>query len=317
MGLGISLVTTMKYPGPNLTDFMQFVHTANPTYERRVRSSLHNLVKILNDAMGNPNQVCNAIAALPADKVNKYIDALYYLLATYPGLPADACTHLHLGPLGKTNAVKYRRTPVPGNFNPVGQQNLRVFVKPQSKSLNRTVEQFILEHSANTSVILIHLSEADVAGMDTTFNNRSTLTHICSVLRVARLMNCPICALTMKANAVCLPMQKEFDNFSNSVTVREPNSHVGSIHARFRNFARNRRNMVVMGFDACICVFANVFGANERMAPRYQDDQPPYRPPLVSLANIIMSRATLATGRDIAVQTPSYGQEEYGPLFNT
>ncbi len=295
----------------NINNFMRVVRAANPTFERWVKSSLRPLIDVLNNPAGTPNQVCQAIAALQVVKVNRYIDALYYLLATYPGLPAHAATNLHLGPLLKTEAVRYQRTAMPGNFNPAGQQAGRVFVQPNPTTLGLTLEQYILANHANTGLLLIHLSDKE-PGMERLFNGRSNLTHMASVLRVAVLKRCQVCVLTMDNKSdVCPVLRAEFSQAINPVRVYEPNKHMGSVHQAFRAFAAAHTNVVVMGFDAGICVFANVFGANETMPDGS------FRPALASLTNVVMSRAGLVSNGEVtSTASPTMGAE-YGPLFNT
>lgn len=131
---------------------MNMVRAANPAFERHVRSSLHPLIAILSSPTGTAAQVNAALGTLPVDKVNRYVTALYYLLATYPGLPANAPNQLHLGALGCANAARYPQTVMPGTFNPVGAPGARVFVTPASASLGINLEQFILLNHATTSV---------------------------------------------------------------------------------------------------------------------------------------------------------------------
>ncbi len=295
----------------HLNNFLRSVRAANPTFEKHKTSSLRPLINILNSPTGTANQVLNAVAALPTAKTARYLDALYYLLANYPGLPLNAASRLNMPALAKTNTARYTQTQMPNNFNPQGPQNGRVFVTPQSQFINCTVEQFILNNATTTGILLIHLSSWQ-NGMDTTFNGRSVVQHITSVLRVGRLKGCPVCVLTMEADSdVCAEMRAEFNQFPAVTRVYEPNHHMGSSHQHFRDFVTARQNLVVMGFDACVCVFANVFGANEKMPDNS------YRPPLATLANVVMSRATLVTTGTVNSQSATMGAAEYGPLFNT
>lgn len=295
-----------------LQNFMNMVRAANPTFERRTQSSLHPLITILASPTGTALQVSAAIGALPIAKVNRYLNALYYLLATYPGLPANAPNQLHLGALGCTNAAQYPQTAMPGNFNPVGLPGGRVFVTPASASLGLTLEQFILLNHATTSVLLIHLS-SEQPGMEFTFNSRTTIQHINSVLQVARLKNCPLGVLTMEAGSdVCASMRAQFNLFPVRTRVYEPVHHTGLHLPAYTNFATARANLVVMGFDAGVCVFANVFGSSQTMGPGLG-----YCPPLATMANVVMSRAALVSNGTINSNTATFGQAEYGPLFNT
>jgi hypothetical protein len=295
-----------------VANFMIQVRSANLNYERFTRSSLRPLLAVLNNVNGTAQQVCQAIAALPADKTLRYLDPLYYLLSNYPGLPANAATNLNLAPLSKTEAHYYSQVPMPGNFNPAGPQAGRVFATTQNiLPLGLTLEQYIIENHALVGVLLIHLSDV-VVGMELMFNGRSTLTHIKSVIRVARLMGCPLCCLTMKATAdVCAPLAPEYNQVGGRVRVLEPRTHTSN-DVNFTTFVAAQQNLVVMGFDADVCVFANVFGSNE------PNPGPAFRPPLLTQTNIVMSRAALVSNRNISsIASPSMGANEYGPLFNT
>lgn len=296
----------------NIHVFMAMVQVANPSYERWVRSSLRPLIAVLNSNTGTAVQVCNAVAALPADKIARYLDPLYFLLADYPGMPATAGNNLNLGTLGRTEAHHYARAVMPANFNPVGPQAGRVFaISPAILGLNQTIEQYILANHATVSVLLIHLSGV-VDGMQRVYNGRTTLAHIISVLRVARLKGCPVCALTMNAaHDVYAPMATEYNQFAMRTRIYEPLHHTSS-HVNFTNFLGARANVVVMGFDGAICVPANLFGTDQR------DANGQYIQPIITRANVVLARAQLVINDNLSsVASPSMGANEYGPLFNT
>lgn len=297
----------------NVHAFMAMVRAANPTYERWVRSSLRPLIAVLNANNGTAQQVCTAIAALPADKIARYLDPLYALLADYPGMPANAGAHLALGALNQTEAHLYSQVPLPGNFNPgAALQANRVFaVSNNIIPCGQTVEQYILANANAVSVLLIHLSDRQ-PGMERLFNGRDTLTHIVSVLRVARLRGCPVCALTMSnLRDVCNEMAQQYNLFANSTRIYEPAHHTSS-HADFINFVTARPNLVVMGFDGAICVPANIFGTNQN------DAHGQLVRPLLTRANIVLSRATIVSNDNLSIiASSSMGQAEYGPLFST
>ena len=73
----------------------------------------------------------------------------------------------------------------------------------------------------------------------------------------------------------------------------------------YRTFAAAHNNVVVMGFDANICVNANLFGSRETMPDGS------FIPPLTSMTNVVTSRAVLATTGAIY---PFHNQGEYGVL---
>lgn len=293
-----------------LQNFLGRVHAANPRFERIKSSSLRPLINILSNPTGNANQVENALPGIPALKTARYLDALYYLLATYPGLSANAASRLNMPPLLQTNAARYIQTPLPNGFNPQGQQNARVYVTPPSQFENCTVEQFVLANAANTRILLIHLSDW-LEEMEMRFNGRTVIQHIKSVLYIARLKNCPLSVLTKSPTTdVCPALLAEYNRFGNVERVYE-RRNMGTGNQNLCDFASGCTNLVVMGFDATVCVFANVFGGNELMPDNS------FMPPLSTLTNIVMSRATLVTRGIITVGSATRGQAEYGPLYHT
>ncbi len=297
-----------------INPFMGLVRTANPTFERVKRSSLRPLIDILNSPAGNAAAVRPLITALPVDKTNQYLEALYYLFATYPGLAAHAAD-LHLAQDDTTEAVRYPLTAVPGNFRPADQHaRNQIFVTPVSARTGLTLEQYILINGATTSVELIHLSSHQPP-MDQVFAGKSCVNHIKSVLQVANWMGCPVCCLTMEAGSNVTPELRVVYNGSNSTRALVQDGHMGTIDAGLRNFVTQRANLVVMGFDGSVCVFANVFGGNEYMAPLTPIFTPPFRPPLASLANVVMSRAGIVSNGPLySPASSTFGNAEYGFL---
>jgi hypothetical protein len=293
------------------TEFMALVRKANPTYERILKSSLRPLIAVLDKSSGTAQAVKSEINKLPAAKVTRYLDPLYFLLASYPNMPSDAGSSLSLGSLGATNAALYKKTVRPGNFKPDGPQAQRVYTVPGSASSGLTTEQFILANHATTAVLMIHVSGVQ-GPMHDVYNGRSVLKHMESVLRVARARGCPCGVLTMESNSdVCVPLRPEWGKIPNSVRIYEPDGHVGTNHQSMRTFAASKTNLVVMGFDAGVCVFANVFGSDEKLKGGG------FKPELITMANVVMSRATLVSSSKVWSMSASLGQAEFGPIFNT
>ncbi len=113
---------------------------------------------------------------------------------------------------------------------------------------------------------------------------------------------------------VCGQLQTEVNLFPGNLTtsVNETgNAHMGNRHQAFRDFVNNNGTMIVMGFDANVCVRANLFGAEE-----YYDDNIGNAhktvPPIVSMADVVTSRAMLVSATPIA---PIQHQGEYGALL--
>ncbi|MCP4109522.1 MAG: hypothetical protein GY749_29035 [Desulfobacteraceae bacterium] len=155
--------------------------------------------------------------------------------------------------------------------------------------------------------MLIHLSGFDDESMTQVYKGRRVVDHINSVLRIGRLCGCDLLCLYMKSNPVC----NELRDSANAFEARKTDlfihpKHMGGCSFVYRNFANTHNNVVVMGFDANICVNANLFGCPEKMP----DES--FVPPLTSMTNAVTSRAVLVTR---GVIYPFGHQGEYGVLI--
>jgi hypothetical protein len=285
----------------NLQEFLTRVRIANRAF-RRSTSSLRNLISILESATGTAGQVQAALAQLPTQKANQYKDALYYLQRTYPALAPNS---LHLGALGKTAAARFARTALPVPYNPAAPVMDRVV--PNSIFLNQNVEQFLLTAPVNTGVLLIHLSTF-IGNMNDTFNNWKVVDHMNSALRVAWERNLHLCVLHQNNPPVCSQLIAEVNSFANSYLAHVHPHHMGGHDANFITWAQNHDPIVVMGFDACVCVRANLFGSPEVLAAGG------FVAPLITYADVVTSRAVLVTNGAI---NPVNHRGEWGVLYNT
>ncbi|HEV2418752.1 MAG TPA: hypothetical protein VGX94_13200 [Terriglobia bacterium] len=286
-----------------LQKFMDLVRAANPTFEKRIKSSLRPLINILNDATGNAQKVRTALMAISSVKANKYKKALNYLLRTYPDL-AQYAASVNFSPLDKLNAAEFTRVDLPGDFDPGPPKFDRIVTK--SKFLGMTVEQFLLAN-ADAGVILIHLSGHD-KGMDLIFGGETCLNHIKSVLHVARKMGRDVCCLYMEEPPVLPALEEELGGIKNKVMVLEKRQHMGVRQKAFLEFAQKHDHVVVMGFDATICVEANLFGAPDKM------DDGSLAPPLITITNVVTSRPVLVCTGTIF---PKKDKGQWGCLYNT
>ena len=286
-----------------IVNFMALVNGVNDHFERVKTSSLRPLIDILNDINGNAGQVDQALAAVPVAKTQKYAAALYYLVGNYPGVNPN---QLNLGPLGKTDAARFTQTPVPANYDPTPPAGHRVVA--QSAFLNQTVEQFLIANQG-TGIILIHVSNL-VPEMQDVFNNLRVVDHMNSVLQVGLDNGADLCVLHQVNPPVCAELQVAANGYAGArrTDCHVHPQHMGSRNPNFAAFATTHANLVVMGFDAAVCVRANMFGAQEALPAGG------WVPPLISQANLISSRAVLATGGTIG---PFHHQGEFGVLFNT
>ncbi|MGO9271789.1 MAG: hypothetical protein ACLQOO_16255 [Terriglobia bacterium] len=268
----------------NTQGFIQRAKDANPSFERFKKSSLRPLIDVLKDTNGSLQRVRTALAALPPAKANEYKDAIYYLLGDYSGLWPFPRS-VNFGPLDKLNAAEFSRTDLPQGYDPSRPQYDRI-VAP-SRFLNLTVEQYLISNPG-TGVILIHLSKHD-AGMDMVFNGEKCIDHIKSVLRVANDNKRDLCILYMEEPPVLSALQAEVAASVNKVHVLVKQQHMGGRHPWFLGFAQRHNHVVVMGFDATVCVEANLFGTAETM------DDGSFVPPLTTISNVVTSRAVLVT----------------------
>lgn len=282
--------------------FMAFVKGVNPRFEKVKTSSLRPLINILNSDNGTAGQVGQALSALPGAKATKYRKVLYYLLASYPGLDAYA-QNITFANLGKLNAAEFSKTLLPDGYDPQLPKLDRIV--PPSRSLNRTVEQYLFSNP-KAGIILIHMSDHD-PGMDQVFEGEKCLDHIRSVLQVAKLMRCELCTLYMKDDLPVLPaLASEYAELKSKCTVTEvleKNKHMGTTTQTFLQFAQNHKELVVIGFDGVICVPANMFGAAEKTSSGS------WAPPLTTLSTIVTSRAIIVSAGQIytTYPKPSWG----------
>lgn len=311
-------------PKVTMDEFMRRLRAVNPTLDRGLsasvfgKSSLQALVALLQKPECTPLLIYRAIAALESASATKYRDGLSYLLTSFPGLNATGIQLDDLrSPLTpQTQAALYSRTANPGDFNPDNRQGKGVFVKPPSAFMGMSIVDHLLAHPDNAGLLLIHLGHADSSGLDEQFSGRTSLAHMTSVLRVARMMGCPVTVLSMAKGGeehLCPVLLREFNLVpaSRRLVIHEPAFHTGTNQPAMVTFLQSRPRIVVMGFDATICVFANVFGSQEAMSAA----DARFRPPLINFADIIMSRATLACSGPLSAKTQSFGKNEYGPLY--
>ena len=109
-----------------------------------------------------------------------------------------------------------------------------------------------------------------------------------------------------RANPVCAELQATANAFEGRKRdLHITPEHMSGCSAIYRNFAANHDHVVVMGFDADVCVNANLFGAPEEMPDGS------FVPPLTSMTHVVTSRALLAMQGQIF---PFDNRGEYGVL---
>lgn len=291
----------------NLDEFMKRVKWSNDHFEKYKNSSLHDLIEVLKSDDGNADKVKTELGKIPKEKTLKYKDALYYLLSNYGGVtPADVTW----SDLNETNAAKFPKTELPEDYDPKSIDKTKKIVKgvPPTAFLDQTCETFLLSSNENNGVIVIHLGGFH-SPMNTEYNGYKVVDHINSVLRVAKETNTDLCVLHMhRDKPVCDELSEAYKAFDVPTAVFRGEGHMGSVNETFRDFSTSHDNCVVMGFDGTICVHANIFGA-----PEYLPSEEP-APPLLTLTNVITSRAVLVTSGKLY---PKNWQKEYGVLEGT
>ena len=297
---------------PQTATFLQLVRAANPTYSRVKTSSLAPLVAILNSATGTANQVIQAINQIKAaadpvyvNKANKYKVALNFLQRTYP-IPQGQWVRLGAQ---RSRAARFTQTPMPNPFNAFGPGMYNAVQRLPSPSAwegaAQSVEDFVYTAAGPVGAVIIHM-DAHQPPMDTLIDGMKVIDHIKSVLVAIRHRAGGACALHIGATVPVLPaIQAEFAACAaNNVVVNEPGArHMGGLYAAFNNFVTAYATVVVMGFDADVCVRANLFGTTEYAAnPQVGDSS---LTPITGQADVITSRAVLVTPGTIG--TPEYG----------
>jgi len=86
---------------------------------------------------------------------------------------------------------------MPADYNPHNNQGKEIVAgTPPSSFLDQTCESFLISSNENNGVILIHIGHFQ-SPMDNAYNGKKVSDHINSVLRIAKAINTPVCALHM------------------------------------------------------------------------------------------------------------------------
>ncbi|WP_293935612.1 hypothetical protein [Iodobacter sp.] len=285
----------------HVVTFMQFVRAVNTSYSRFRTSSLAPLVAVLNDPAGTTLQVVAEIVrirglpdAVYVNKANKYKKALHYLQRMYP-VPRAQWVPLYAQ---RARAVRYTQAAMPVAFNPLGpgmyNQTHRIHPVCQWEGAPNplSVEDFIYTTAGAVGVVMIHLTGTP-NGIYERVDGMRVVDHMKSVLTAIEYRNGGVCALNIGAAPLCPDLQAEFNLCANMLVIELGARHMGGVHAAFNTFVTGFATIVVMGFDADICVRANLFGTAEHVAGSAVGASSVA--PLTTQADVITSRAMLVT----------------------
>jgi hypothetical protein len=153
-------------------------------------------------------------------------------------------------------------------------------------------------------------------GFDTVLEGARVIDHVVSVLTVARELNCPIAVLTQGGAPLEQRLEAAITGYGHRSDILVTPGHMGAKNPAYGQFAAACDSVLVMGFDANVCVFANIFGSMEFHplplgAP--QGTIPPVIEPLITMCDVVTSRAVVVTSNPAI--SPANHKGEYGPLF--
>lgn len=270
-------------------------------------------------------EVREAIAALGRtrdsahiSKLRKYRKAIAFLENTFPIPPG-----LRQAPIGVgVEAIRYVRNPTrPTATFTNGHLNYGSLQLTQSAAkvgLDMTVPEYLEANPANTRLVVIHFGSPQ-GDMNRRWDGATALDHMNAVLNAAAENNVRVCILRdphtgvrgqnvpTPVNAVCAGLQNAVGAIpATNVWVADG----GNFHSAFHDPAYQAwvsapavTAVVVMGFDADICVRGNVFGIAERAANAVP---PSVVPALINFVDVVTSRPLLSGGHAGTIQNMNY-----------
>lgn len=334
-----------RYPAANFTRFMNLARAADPNLDaalnrmRPRRSTLKPLVDLLNEDTCSRMKVRKALLGLAdksggtyVTKANKYKEAIYYLERTYPGL--EPGFRISVKPR-QSEAARFVQTAT----QPQGQTEWKSWVNPDTmqamwspyctnftapapsnaERLGMTVEDYLMQNPQTAVILLIHMQNPQ--------NDRTILWdgwsaehHMGMVLDVAQKLLIPLCVLKfpgMIGDPDVYPALAGIVNqFPNVVRVSQ-RAHSCVLDQNFTNLLQGGRNtVVVMGFEADICVKANVFGSQQVSEVAVPQGGGPAPAPLPTLVPALVNEANVVTSRPMLLNGGGgpIGAGWWGPL---
>jgi hypothetical protein len=312
-----------QYPDYSYTEFVALAQGRGSGLGKK--GHLDGTLKALGALLSRDSTVIEVVAAIAAlgripdnahiSKLWKYRKAIAFLENTFPIPPARRQAPVGAGVEAiryVQNATRPTATFTNGNLN---YGSLQLTKSTAQIGLDMTVTEYIEANAANTRLVLIHLGGPQ-ADMSCSWDGATALDHMNAVLNAAAKNNMHVCVLRdphkgvrgqnvpTPANAVCAGLQNSVGGI--------PGTHIwvadgGDLHSAFHDPAYQAwvstpavNAVIVMGFDADVCVRGNVFGIAELAANAVT---PSLVPALLNFTDVVTSRPLLSGGDKAAIQT--------------
>lgn len=298
----------------HLDQFTTWVRRCNPGFTKS-RSSLKKLFAELESDDFKPFLANKHIRELSQPKTERYLDALHYLLHRVPEIPYSA---LNLGGQPKARAARFPQAALPHGFgNPVAPKDLYRPRTPVTGApgtlMTVSLNEYLLRTGDDLGIVLIHLG-TEVEEMKLEVEGKTAAEHVSHALNIAAIRGHPARSLLLKPSepAVCALLKPAWDRLTDKARIVREHGHMGTKMQAFTDFVTAHGVCVVMGYDATICVHANLFGAAEYSG----DTDSGFRPltPITALADVVTARTVLMVRGTLH---PKTGGNEYGPLTGT
>lgn len=322
-----------KYPSDNYKEFVAITQECGSGLGTRWHSD--GALKALGELLRKDSRIDDIVRAITAlsrvrdnaqtNKLRKYRKAIAYLERTFPIPRAQRKAPIE----GRsTEAIRYVMSatlPTATPNTPINNSGAFMTKSAAQIGLNMTVPEYMAAHADNVRVLLIHLGTPKEY-MSIEFDGVSSLEHMNAVLRTAseyRIHVCVLCDPHERGMGVGTPTAGDAvcDGLRHAVGAI-PETHIrvadaGSNHSAFHDPAHRDwvtapgvNSIVVMGYQADVCVRGNVFGISETL----QGSQPPRLvPALINVKDVITAKPLLwADGGSIGAFV-QWGMHMCGP----
>lgn len=301
-----------KYPKIHYDKFVQLANEQGSGLEKgwHQDGALKSLGALLRKD-SSQDDIVSAIKALAdvkdnthTNKQRKYRKAIRHLEDTFP-IPQDKRVWRGM------EAVKYLREPTRPSVifkdNNIDYSSLKL-IKTTLQRIGVSVEDYMEDNSNTTRMLLIHLGQPQ-EDMNHKWDGATALQHMNSVISKAAQKGVPICILRdphsgvrgqnvpKPVDAVCDGLRHAIGQVpGNNVWVADGGGQHSAFHdPKFQGWVdlEEVKTVIVMGFDADICVRGNVFGVSEKAEGV---NPPSLVPALLNFADVLTSRPLLSGG---------------------